>query len=295
MRIISDFIFKNGPELHALLTGGLPGFLTARRAAGELDGVPAFCYHLADREDFERDLRFLARNGYETIGADELLDYLRGRRGRAGKSVVLTFDDGAVNFYRVAFPLLKRYRRRAVLFIAPGLHREAAAEKTAEDRPCTWEELAEMSDSGLVDIQSHTWAHRSLTRWPDPIPPRGTGDRRPDDRSGENLPLEEDLRRSRETIEKRFGGTVRHLAWPCYRASEAARRAARAVGYEAFWIGTLPGRPLNRAGQSPEEIVRLSGEFLRRLPGRGRDSLAAILGRRYSRAAKRKLGFSREG
>lgn len=295
MSVISRFISKNGPEIQALFRGGIPGFLTALRPGPVPDGVPVFCYHLADREEFGRDLRFLAENRYRTASADDLLDYLERRRDLPEKSVVLSFDDGAVNFYRVAFPLLREYGFRAVFFISPGLHRPASEETDTEERPCTWEELEEMHRSGAADIQSHTWVHRSLTRWPEPIPLRGIGDPRPAGAGGGEFSLEEDLRRSRETLERRFGKPVRHLAWPCYSASEAARQVALSVGYRAFWVGTLPGRPLNRAGQSPEEIVRLSGEFLRRLPGRGRASLAGILGRRYFLAAKTNLARFRAG
>ena len=113
---------KNWPELHAALTGGLPGFIFSNRPAGLDSGVPVFCYHLVEAAAFEEDLLFLKHNGYVTIHADALLDHLLRRKPAPARSVVLTFDDGAQNLYETVFPLLKRYDVQAVAFIAPGLH-----------------------------------------------------------------------------------------------------------------------------------------------------------------------------
>src|SRR5215467_6517495 len=92
-------------------------------------------------------------------------------------SVCLTFDDAFVDFYAYVFPLLKEYSLRAVLsvptgFIVPttnnGLEErlsvspeEAMRGRTFQLKVpfCTWAELREMSDSGLVAIASHSHQH----------------------------------------------------------------------------------------------------------------------------------------
>jgi len=288
MGFIQETIAKNWPELRALITGGVPAFVTAARPSPLRGGVAVFCYHLAEPVSFEEDLRFLAANAYRTVGADELLEYVRNRATLPEPTVVLTFDDGAVNFYETAYPLLRRYNRRCVLFIAPGLHRRSAEETARERRPCTWEELKEMADSGLVDIQSHTWVHRSLDHWPRPLPLAGIDETLAAARRGRPLSMEEDLRRSRAVLEDRLGKPVRHLAWPRYYTAPAALDLARRAGYRGFWTGTRPRHPLVVPGQDPAAIVRISGEFTRRLPGSGRRKLLTILLSRYRKALANK-------
>jgi peptidoglycan/xylan/chitin deacetylase (PgdA/CDA1 family) len=286
MSVYSDFIRKNGPEVRSLFTGGIPDFVKAFRAKPLQNGVPVFCYHLVEPSLFERDMIFLRHNGFHTVTSDNLLDYINLKADLPVKSIALTFDDGPVNFFRVAFPLLQKYKRKAILFIAPGLHRFEAEEAYQAERPCTLEELDQMHSSGLVDIQAHTWVHRSLTSWPDLLPLAGIKDDYVSDRRQDELSMEEDLRQAREWIESRFGKSARHLAWPCYDGTDEAVKIARSVGYQAFWAGTAPRHPLNIPGQKTSEIVRLSGEFVRRLPGRDRLPLATIMARRYCAAIK---------
>ena len=224
---------------------------------------------------------FLAANGYCTTTADGLLDWIKHGTELPGNTVILTFDDGADNFYRVAYPLLRQYNQTAVLFIAPGLHRTADEEPWDSKRPCTWEELSEMHRSGLVDIQSHTWEHRSLQQWPTPQPLAGIPSEHLKGRRSEPIAMLEDLLLARRTIEDRLEKSVQHLAWPCYYSEHHAFKVAKNAGYKAFWTGTLPRLPIITPGHDPKKIVRISGEFIKRLPGDERESLYSILKHRY--------------
>ncbi len=281
MSLLSDRIKKNGPELHALATGGLPYFVTARRPFPLQEAIPVFCYHLVEKQSFEADLLFLEQNGYHTTTADDLLDWINGKKALAKNSIVLTFDDGADNFYRVAYPLLQQYQQTAVLFVAPGLHRVASEEPWHANRPCTWEELTEMHQSGLVDLQSHTWEHRSLQTWPTPLPLTGVSHEHLEGRRAVPRNMYDDLLLARKTLEEHFHKPIQHLAWPCYYSKNHTIDIAVQAGYTAFWTGTLPHLPIITPGHDPHKIVRISGEFVRRLPGVGRESLYKILRTRY--------------
>jgi hypothetical protein len=280
---IRDAWRKNSPELIAWWNGSLPGFVTARRPAEPLDGVPVFCYHLVEHETFAADLEFLKRNGYSTLGAAELVGYLDGSLKIPPRSVMLTVDDGPRNFHDVAFPLLQKYGAKVVAFIAPGLHVEAEP-VAATARPMTWPEIESIAQSGLVEFQSHTFESRYVPKWPMPAPLAGC---RPDienPRRRSPLSIEQDLIDSRNAIVARLpDATVEHLAFPMYQGSDAAVRTAQALGFKACYWGLVTGRPLNRPGDSPFMISRLSDEFLRRLPGEGRASLLDLLRERLHR------------
>ncbi len=282
---INDFWRKNSPELVAWWNGALPQFVTARRPVEPLGGVPVFCFHLVEHDKFEADLRFLRDNGYATLSAGEFLSYLRESLRVPPRSVVLTFDDGPRNFHDVAFPLLQKYRAKAVAFIAPGLHADENPAEASE-RPMTWQEIASIAASGLVDFQSHTFESRYIPRWPMPVPLAGCSAALENSRRREPVALEQDLIDSREAILARLpaGATVEHLAFPMYIGSDAATRTAASVGFKACYWGAVKGRPLNRPGDSPLTVSRLSDEFVRRLPGAGRVGLGDLLRERLHRA-----------
>jgi peptidoglycan/xylan/chitin deacetylase (PgdA/CDA1 family) len=282
--VLQDAWRKNGPELRGLTNGAIAEFVTAQRPADVLDGVPVFCFHLVETGQFEADLAFLARNGYQTIRGQDLLDHLNGRRLLPDRSILLTFDDGPRNFHDVAYPLLVQYRAHAVAFIAPGLHACAADEEDTDARPMTWEEIRKIHESGLVEFQSHTLESRFVPDWPAPAALAGCKPAIENPRRGVPLPLREDLARSRSLIEARLPDALVHqLAFPMYVGNEHAIAEARSIGIDACYWGLLPGRSLNRPGDSPFHISRMSEEFLRRLPGEGRITTRKLLQTRMNR------------
>jgi len=291
----AGFVRKNGPELKALFTGGIPSFVYSPRPREPLNGIPVFCYHRVEKATFEADARFLRDNGYSTLDADELLAVLKNERPPDPRELVLSFDDGAFNFYDVVFPLLSAYDLKAVLFVCPGLHRHAAEETEDPHRLCTWEELLEMHQSGRVDLQSHTLEHRSIPRWPEPVPLTGIAPETVAARRNSPLSLPEDLQSSKSLLEDALNKPIQHIAWPQYAFTGEAIVLAKESGYRAFWTGTLPRRPLNHPAQpNADTVVRLSGEFVRRLPGSRRASLLPLLWKRYSQALRKKWTARKE-
>jgi len=282
---------KNWPELHAALRGGFPPFVFSDRPP-EPGDVPAFWYHTVEADAFGEDLRFLQRNGYVTLTADELLDHIEGRRSAPARAVVLCFDDGAVNLYSVVFPLLREFSCRAVAFVAPHFHSSVSGGDGVADRPCTWQEIREMHDSSLVDFQSHTFGHRYVPRWPEPVELTGI-DPRFQGLDGAPVSMREDFQLARETIEARLGKQVQHLAFPRHDGTAEAVRVGLECGYRLFWWGAQPTPPARLAGGAGLHVSRISGEFVRRLPGDGRLALSTILGRRYARGISRLLGWKR--
>lgn len=126
----------------------------------DLDSGIAFDEYAVYADEFETDLKWILENGYTTITTAELIDYLSGKGQMPEKPIIITIDDGKYGVYKRAWPLLREYRMKASLSII-GYEIDNAtvapdARSKSEAPYCTWQELAEMSGSGVIEIISHT-------------------------------------------------------------------------------------------------------------------------------------------
>jgi hypothetical protein len=141
-------------ELNFLSRNAYPSFV-CHPFPKEIRGyIPVFISHSVQKEEFEEKLLYLKSNAYTTCSLDEMYDLLQGKAQLPPPTVCLTFDDVPRSMYETAFPLLKKYGFRATAFIVPSF--------VGTRGFLTWSEIAEMSHSGVVDIQSHTLEHKKI-------------------------------------------------------------------------------------------------------------------------------------
>lgn len=110
-------------------------------------------------EQFENDLKHFKSLGYTTITCEDLIKYTEGKFSMPDKPIMITFDDGYLSFYEYAYPLLKKYNMRAVYSII-GKYTDLYSEcddNNVNYAHATWEEITELSNSGLVEIANHTY------------------------------------------------------------------------------------------------------------------------------------------
>ena len=181
-RRIEPFWRKNGEEIRAILRGKMPTFLSASDSTQLGKEIPVFCFHSVEPFLFEKQLRYLAENGYQSVDANTLFQMVRGTDDRFDKVVALTFDDATGSFWATAYPLLKKYGFQAIVFVIPGLVPEddrcypnledvwsgrasiqEIVEREKQHPLCAWPELIAMQQSGCVDIQSHSLTHSRVS------------------------------------------------------------------------------------------------------------------------------------
>ena len=170
---------KNAPDINGILLRNYPNFVISNQAAPDKNAFPVFVFHRVQPGQFEEQVRFLRNNHYVTLHADEFLDYIKGERKGTGREILLTFDDGSISLWSVAYPILEKHGLKAVAFILPGLIQngqtvrptlkevwsghlsmsELPLESTEADPLCNWLEIEKMHQSGVVDFQSHTLYH----------------------------------------------------------------------------------------------------------------------------------------
>ena len=153
-----------------LATGVYPAFLFGGTVGRQL---PVFHIHEVTPASLEPHLRHIAENGYRTLVADEIDEFIRTGRLPAERSVSLTFDDARASLWTVAAPLLRRYGLRAITFAVPGRLTDAirprptlddgntgAGSEDASETPfVTWVELKMLQASGTIDVQAHSLTH----------------------------------------------------------------------------------------------------------------------------------------
>lgn len=113
----------------------------------------------------KNDLQYFKDNGYTTVTVSDLADFVYNNKALPQKCVMLTFDDGYYNNYFYAFPLLKEYKAKAV--ISPIVKMAEAFTESEDISPTyghiTTENIDEMIESGLVEIQNHSYDMHSLS------------------------------------------------------------------------------------------------------------------------------------
>jgi len=66
---------------------------------------------------FEAQMKYLHDSEYRTLSIDEFVLYLSGSLTVREKAVVVTFDDGWLDNYIYALPVIKKYRIRVAILL----------------------------------------------------------------------------------------------------------------------------------------------------------------------------------
>ncbi len=210
---------------------------------------------------FEGQMRHIRDAGYQALSLDELIGFMEGRFTPERKSVVITFDDGYLDNYIYAYPVLRAYCLKAAVFIVSDwVDKASLATDRAQaiddykKRPLThaqtkalvdkgdpgrvsvdWQMVEEMMSITLVEFHSHTRSHRSADRL---------------DRAG----LIEELSGSKKRIEEMIKRDCQYLCWPKGRFSAQALDAAASAGYKGIFT-TMPG--VAQRGGDPLHVKRI--------------------------------------
>ncbi|MFA7436863.1 polysaccharide deacetylase family protein [Castellaniella sp.] len=241
-------------------------------AGGDINVTPA---HFRDQ------LQWLQAHGYRSLTCHQFADHLAGRKPAPRRSILITFDDGYLDNYVHAWPLLKAFGFHGVIFLVTGWVGEGAPRAhagTSGPVPYTpthaefkrlraqgdtdafalrWSEIERMRASGVCEFHSHTHTH---TRW-DLL----EGDK--------NAHMREELAQSRASLQARLGEVSDHLCWPQGYFDADYVRIAQEAGFRHLYTTRAFGR--NRPGSDPTMIFRFAV----------RNTTGASVGRRIRVAA----------
>jgi peptidoglycan/xylan/chitin deacetylase (PgdA/CDA1 family) len=160
-------------------------------------------------EGFERQLVELKRRGYHFAPLGEIADDIR-ERGREGPmSAAVTFDDGWVDNYQFALPVLKKLSVPATFFITTA-HIRGGIKNSKQMGLAQLRELVRLG----MSVGGHSRSHPDLRK----------------------LPAEkasEEIRGCREDLEQALGVSIRLFAYPGGAFNRQVARLTEEAGYSA--------------------------------------------------------------
>ena len=187
-------------------------------------------------EVFAAQMTFLAESGFSPVSIDDLMGALCRGEKLGNKAVVLTFDDGWVDNYLYAIPVLKRLKFHASFFIITGrvdsssnggirdfsdipLHEVAklCIQSGESNRVVLdWDLIRNIEKDELFRFYSHTVSHRRCAGL-----------------SGAELANE--LVESKLRLESELGRTCSYLCWPYGSYTDDTIKAAEESGYTGLF------------------------------------------------------------
>jgi len=212
-------------------------------------GVPVLLYHKITpnpaelskvcctllTKDFERQLDYLTKNGYQTINSDQLYNYLKTGASLPAKPVMLTFDDFHPSDYQTVLPLLLKRNFVGVFFVPSGYVREG---------PDRLSGLVALNKAGM-EIASHTVHHYFMARVIDRMKPM-VATLRPETSARE-------LIESKQWLEKTLGKKIDYLAWPGGAFTEDLLTLAKKSGYRGIYLARNTWWPYLRTIRTGEQ------------------------------------------
>lgn len=177
--------------------------------------IPILAYHSLDLkrfpdnklaispELFRRQMLFLKRQRFQVVDL-ETCAKSGWRQAIPGCQVALTFDDGYLDNYPCAFPILKELGFKAAFFVTP--------EEIGKEGFMSWDMLREMAAVPGIEIGSHALEHRPLA----------------------DIPEKEawtSLVASKKILEEKLGREIRAISYPSGSFNEKILEMVRGAGY----------------------------------------------------------------
>jgi len=202
--------------------------------------ISVLCYHSIRKdtlntsvapEDFEKQIQYLKKKGYQFINPNELYKYLNEEEDLPRKSILMTFDDGYKSLYINAFPILDKYEIPALMFLVGDFEVSKAARKSQEEG-LTKEDRIEMEETSLITFGYHSKTHPML----DLLEP--------------------------EDIEKEIESTYLYFAYPGGHSSRLVMKSVEQRGYKmAFSISPGLVRKNNSLFYIPRNVITKKTNF----------------------------------
>ncbi len=237
--------------------------------------VPVLMYHhvspspgmiTTSPDNFDSQIAWLKHHGYHALTADEFAGHLNGVPVPE-KSVLITFDDGYLDNWVHAHPVLLKYGFKAVMFVvsawvhdgpvrpfsgqgavvATPSHNDCKTsidEGRADEVIVRWSEIQAMQAAGTFEVHSHTHTH---TRW----------DQKAATVAEKRERIAEEFAQARAVLTEKMGTVSAHLCWPQGYFDEDYVELATQAGFQFLYTTDAYGH--NTVGGRPDAYLPICG------------------------------------
>ncbi len=193
---------------------------------------------------------WLRENGYQPISVADIRAAHRNEKTLPKKAVLLTFDDGYRSFYTRVYPLLQAYNWPALWapvgkWVDTPLDQKVkfGDEYVEREHFSTWEQIAELAKSPLIEIGGHTWnSHYGAIGNPAGSKLPTFANRLYDPRtatyeseSDYRLRIRTDAEKFTRALKKYTGRQPTAWVWPYGAQNGIAQDELKKLGYDAFF------------------------------------------------------------
>ncbi|NNH87914.1 poly-beta-1,6-N-acetyl-D-glucosamine N-deacetylase PgaB [Acinetobacter terrae] len=198
-----------------------------------------------------RYFAWLEQEGWHPIRLQDVWNARQNKKSLPPKSVLLTFDDGALSSYTRVFPLLKQYNFPAVFAIPTSWingNTKDAYEAYGENNLMNWDQMREMQQSGLAEFASHSDnLHKGILANPQKNmqPAAITREYFPKLQKYESDQAYQervvaDLKKSKEILDFELGINTQGIFWPYGAVTKESEQLAAKAGLPmSFSLGSM--------------------------------------------------------
>lgn len=161
---------------------------------------------IVDPKVFEEQVKAMADDGYYFLTPEEAYRVLDKNEKPANKVVWLTFDDSMIDFYQIAYPIMKKYKVKATNNVITSYTDEKRVSNLS------LEQMTEMKKNGM-SFQDHTVNHPDLSQ-----------------ESSESQTAE--LKDSKTYLDTNLNQETIAVAYPSGRYSDSTLKIAKSLNYK---------------------------------------------------------------
>jgi len=177
--------------------------------------VPILMYHrfgydqstlFVTPENFDRQMAYLKDKGYDVISLDELVEGIKDRKKFNHNTVAITIDDGYKDNFIYAYPVLKKYRFPATIFII-------ANYVDTRGNFIKWEDI-KLMEKDNISFGGHTKNHAYLSSIKD------------------KYILRYEIAGCKSIIESKLGAPIDYFCYPTGAFTEEVKEIVKEAGYK---------------------------------------------------------------
>lgn len=184
--------------------------------------------YIVSEKQLDDDLSCYENHGYTFVSPSEVIAYAEGKSNLPKKPVMITFDDGHYNNMYYGLPVLLKHNAKACFCIIGRFSDNSSISDGSNPNysHLTWQQISILSNSGIVEIASHSYdMHNYKPRF-------GIGKMHGESDEEYKTAIRNDLNKINEKLYAATGKQPTTFAYPFGKYTDIAKEELISAGYK---------------------------------------------------------------